>query len=80
MCTQDPRTCVAHATAVACLTGGSLARSRPAESTTDKMAASDSSMVAMAANTKSCVHFCIALDLELLAYVRNLNPFTDPVN
>ncbi|KAH7949097.1 hypothetical protein HPB49_005106 [Dermacentor silvarum] len=45
------------------------------------MAATDSKTsgsVVMAAS-KSRVHFGIALDLELLAYVRSLNPFADPV-
>lgn len=39
---------------------------------------SKSSSVVMAAS-KSCVHFTIALDMELLAYVRSLNSFTYPV-
>lgn len=79
MRTLDLGAYVAPATAVAYLTGASLARSRPVE--TSKMAASDSSTsgtAVMAAN-KSRVHFKIALDLELLAYVSSLNPFADPV-
>lgn len=78
ICMRDPCTCVARTKAVACLTGGTLAWSRPAESTTDKMATGNSSIVDMAANTKSRVHFCVALDLELLTYVRNLNPVRWP--
>ncbi|KAL1471252.1 hypothetical protein MTO96_023763 [Rhipicephalus appendiculatus] len=79
MCTLDLSAYVAPATGIAYLTGASLARSRPVE--TSKMAASNSSTssTAVMAASKYRVHFGITLDLELLAYVKSLNPFVDSV-